>query len=119
MEADNLDSALTAAIRAPVVDARFDEQVWARIRADEAAALAVRRTWLGTPWWLDALNVFAVAFTAIAVTVALTSTAPKPLWGSAASTFAEHATGSTLLVLLAIATGLWLARIPRPNGTWL
>ena len=65
---------MTVAIRPPVVHAEFDEHVWALIRADEAEALALRSTWgtrLGIPWWLGALNIVAIAVTAVAVTIAL------------------------------------------------
>jgi len=119
MEADSLDAALTAAIRAPAVDAQFDKEVWARIRADDAAPLAIPRTW-GTPWWLGALNVVAVAFTAIAVTLALRSMAAKPV-AATASTLIEHSTGSVLFALFASAAGLWLAlrQTPRANDRWL
>jgi hypothetical protein len=114
-----LDTALTAAIRAPAVHARFDEQVWALIRADEAQALAVRTTLgtrLGTPWWLDALNVVAVGVTAVAVTLALRSVATRPLAASAAAalTFVEHATNSVLLTLFVSAAALWFALRQTP-----
>jgi hypothetical protein len=123
-----LDRALAEVIRAPAVNARFDEQVWALIRADEAEALAMRTTWgtrLGTPWWLDALNVVAVAVTAVAVTLALRSVAAKPLAATAAAalTFVGHSTGSVLLALFASAAGLWFAwrqtPLARANTPWL
>jgi hypothetical protein len=109
------------------VDARFDERVWALIRADEAAALAMRTIWrtrLGTPWWLGALNIVAVAFTALGITLALRSVVAKPLLASvtAASSFGGHSTGSVLFVLLASAAGLWFALrltpLARATSIW-
>jgi hypothetical protein len=102
------------------VDARFDEQVWALIRADEAAALAmptIRVTRLGTPWWLSALNVVAVAATVLGITLALRSMAAKPLAASVATalSFGGHSTGSVLFVLLASAAGFWFALRQTPS----
>lgn len=120
MAADDsrLDRSLGAAIRAPVVDERFDEQVWARIRADEAAALATQRLLrmrLGTPWWLAALNVIAMA--AVAVTIAVALGASRPVAESAAVVLAlaEQPPESVRSVaLLVAAAALWfgLRRAP-------
>jgi hypothetical protein len=129
MEADNLDSirasrdaewlarqprldqALTAAIRAPAVHARFDEQVWALVRADEAEALAMRATLgtrLRTPWWLYALNFIAIAVTAVAVALALRSVVVKNFAATAgASTFVEHSMHSPGFLMLVVGAGLW------------
>jgi hypothetical protein len=113
-----LDTALAVAIRAPAADARLDAQVWAVIRAGEAESLAMRMTWvtrLGRPWWLDALNVVAVAVTAVAVTLALRSAVTKlAAAAAAASTFVQHPTDFVLLTLCVSAGGLWFALRQTP-----
>jgi hypothetical protein len=104
---------LTAAIRTTVVDERFDEQVWTLIRAAEAEALAMQRILrmrLGTPWWLDTLNLIAIAATTVAVAVALGAVAARFLAESAAVAlaFVEQPSDSIRLVaLIASAAALW------------
>lgn len=115
-----LDMSLTKAIRAPVVDGRFDAEVWALIRADEAEALALQRTLrtrLGTPWWLDSLNVIAVATTAVVVALALSAVASRPVAESAtaALAFIEQPSESVrAFALIASAAALWfgLRQVP-------
>ena len=48
-----LDAALTAAIRGPVVDARFDRQVWARIGIEASAKPEPEPRSVGLPLWLQ------------------------------------------------------------------
>jgi hypothetical protein len=107
-----LDAALTAAIRAPAVDERFDEQVWALIRADEAEALAMQdllRMRLGAPWWLDSLNVIAIAVTVVGVALALGASRPAAEAVAVASAFLEQPSESVRAVTLAAAAAaLWL-----------
>jgi hypothetical protein len=68
-------------------------------------------TRLGTPWWLGALNVVALAVAAVAVVLALNSVAGKPLAATvaAASTFGGHSMGRVLFAVLAGAAGFWFA----------
>ena len=108
-----LDVSLAASIRAPVADERFSEQVWARIRADKAQAMAMQqvlRMRLGTPWWLASLNVIAIAVATVAVALALGAVATRPLAESAIAELAlvEQTSDSIRVVtLLAGAAGLW------------
>jgi hypothetical protein len=109
-----LDAALKAAIRAPVVDERFAERVWARVRVDEAQAIAIQRalrTRLGTPWWLASLNVIAVAASTVIVALALSGAVGQPLAESAvaAATFIAQPSDAVrvgVTLLLGVA-GLW------------
>jgi hypothetical protein len=107
-----LDTSLMAAIRPPVVDGRFDEQVWALIRADEAKALATRAllpTKVGTPWWLDLLNVVAIAVTAVTVVLALGASRPAAETAAVALALVEQPSESgRLFALVASAAALWL-----------
>ena len=83
-----LDMSLKAAIHTTAVDERFDEKVWTLVRAAEAETLATRkilRMTLGTPWWLDMLNLIAVATIIGTIAVALGSVAGKPLGALVAS----------------------------------
>lgn len=105
-----LDRALIGAARAPAVDERFDEQVWALIRADEAVAAARQPTKLGATWWLDWLSVIAVAVTAVAIAVAARSAASRPVAEAAAAAigFAEQPPDSVRsLALIASVAALW------------
>jgi hypothetical protein len=108
----SLDASLIAAIRAPAVDERFDQQVWALIRADEAEALAMRdmlSTRLGTPWWLDSLNVVAIAATAAAIAVALGASRPLADVTAVAFALREQPSESVrAFTLVASAAALWL-----------
>jgi hypothetical protein len=113
-----LDTSLTAAIRAPVVDERFDERVWALIRADEARVLAMRtlpRTKLGTPWWLDSLNVIAIAATAVAIALALGASRPFAEAAAVVLALAEQPSEPVrFFALVASAVALWfgLRQVP-------
>jgi len=107
-----LDVALAAAIRAPVADARFDREVWARIGAESAARAAEpqRRPRVGQPLWLSVLNVIGVGVAVIAVVYAL-GTAVHPIAKSApaALTLVEHSPSAMRMVaLVVIAAALWL-----------
>lgn len=114
-----LDTSLTVAIRAPVVNERFDEQVWALIRADEARVLAMPtlpRTKLGTPWWLDSLNVIAIAATAVAIALALRASGPLAEAVAVARTLAEQSSEPVrLFALVASAAALWLGLRQVPS----
>jgi hypothetical protein len=125
-----LDASLTVAIRAPVADERFAEQVRARIRAHEAEAMAMQqvlRMRLGTPWWLASLNVIAIAVATVAVALALGAGAAGPLAESAIArlAFLEQSSDAVRVVtLLASAAVLWfglrLAPFARTFGSvWL
>jgi hypothetical protein len=113
-----LDAALAAATRAPAVDERFDQHVWSLVRADEAKALATQRMLrarLGAPWWLDSLNVVAIAATAAAVALALR--ASRPVVESAVVAFAyfeQPPESVRVLALVAGAAALWfgLRQVP-------
>jgi hypothetical protein len=113
-----LDTSLIAAIRAPVVDEHFDDQVWALIRADEPKVLALRamlRTKLGTPWWLDLLNVIAITVTAVAVVLALGASRPAAETVAVALALVEQPSEPVrFLALVASVSALWfgLRQVP-------
>jgi hypothetical protein len=121
-----LDASLTAAIRAPVADERFDERVWSLIRTDEARAIAMQQALhmrLGTPWWLASLNVIAIAVTIVTVALALAG-AGGPLTEAAVARWAvgdQPWDALPLFALLASAAGIWLGLrgVPfvRPFGS--
>lgn len=104
-----LDRRLNAAIHAPVVDERFDQKVWALIRVADAEALTTQkalRMRLGTPWWLEMLNVIAVAATIVTIAVALGNGAARPL--AAALAFGEQPSDAVRVgALIASAAVLW------------
>jgi hypothetical protein len=114
-----LDTSLTAAIRAPTVDESFDEQVWALIRSDEAKALAMRkmlRAKLGTPWWLDFLNVIAIAATGVAIALALGASRPAAEAAAMTLAFMEQSPESVrFFALVASAAALWLGLWQVPS----
>lgn len=109
-----LDAALVAAIRAPVADAEFDRQVWARIRADAAvdpsASSSRRRQWFDAPLWLNALNVVAIGIVAVLVALALSGAAQRAAQSASAAMAAlEQSQNATrIAVLIVSAAGLWL-----------
>jgi hypothetical protein len=115
-----LDTSLTEAIRAPVVDERFDERVWALIRADESEALAAQkmvRMRLGTPWWLDSLNVIAIGATAVVIALAFIAVASDPVAESAAVALAvveQPPESVRSFALMASAAALWLGLRQSP-----
>jgi hypothetical protein len=111
-----LDRTLTTAIRAPVVDAGFDREVWERIRA-EAGAPVPRPIWLGMPSWLVALNVIAIAAVAAGVAFALGAAGPAAAAKSVADALAlaGHAVSSSRpLALVVTAAMLWLCLRQTP-----
>jgi hypothetical protein len=107
-----LDAALTAAIRAPVANARFDREVWERIRAQEALLHGpVPSMRFGMPLWLLILNVAAVMTAAVTLGFALGVAGPVSVAESvnAAIGLAEHTLHSARpLALVVTATVLWL-----------
>jgi hypothetical protein len=114
-----LDKALTKAIRAPVVDARFDREVWERIRADASATVATdaRPTGLGMPLWLAALNVIAIAAAAAAVAFALGAAGPAAVAKSVAQALAlggHTVSSSRPLALVVTSAMLWLCLRQTP-----
>lgn len=115
-----LDTALAATIRAPLVDAAFDRQVWARIRAETAAGSSELQTGLprrlGAPLWLNALNAIAVGVVVIVLTLALRM-ALQPAASSAGAAVALVEQSPTLMGMVALAasaTGLWLGLRQTP-----
>jgi len=121
-----LDAALAAAIRAPAVDARFDREVWARIRREDSAALAAARyRSIGPPFWLTALNAVAIGAAAFTLALAL-GMAARPIASSAriALESIEPSPRSIVAaVLAASAIGLWLGlrqtTLSRAVARWL
>jgi hypothetical protein len=103
-----LDTSLAAAIQPRVVDERFDEQVWAKVRADEAhmsAMLESLRGKLGVPWWLDCLNMIAVVATMGAVALAF---GPAIVTALAEQAAVEPSSDAVRIVaMMAGATVLW------------
>jgi hypothetical protein len=109
-----LDAELVATIRGPLVDAEFDRQVWARIRAEAAPGALEpspkRQLLLGPPLWLSVLNAIAIAFIVVALALALRM-ALQPAASSvgAAVALVEHSpTLMRMVAVAASATGLWL-----------
>jgi len=115
-----LDAKLAATIRGPLVDAGFDRQVWARIRAAAAPGAAesspTRRRLVGLPLWLSVLNAVAIGFVVVALAVALRM-ALQSVASSAGAAVAvvEHSpTLMRMVAVVATAMGLWLGLRETP-----
>ena len=114
-----LDEALTTAIRAPVVDARFDREVYERIRAEAGVSFASDRRpmWPDTPSWLVALNVIAIAAAAVVVAFALGAAGPAAVAKSVAEALAlggHTVSSSRPLALVVTSAMLWLCLRQTP-----
>jgi len=114
-----LDEALTAAIRAPVADTRFDRTVWQRIRAEEDLRVATAATPMrfGMPLWLVSLNVAAVAIAAVTIGLALGVAGPTSVAKSVNAAFAlsEHTLrAARLFAVVVTCTALWLSLRQTP-----
>ena len=114
-----LDAALVKAIRAPVAEAEFDREVWARIRAEAAvgsSTSSVHRQRSGAPFWLNALNAIAIVIVAVIVAVALgTAAQPAAHSARAAVVLVEHSPNWMRMALLIVSgTSLWLGLRQTP-----
>ena len=100
----SLDDALSRAVRGPIVDARFDKEVWARIRNEQTAPQRYTRP----PLWLRALNALAISVIVVSAVAAFTA-AVQMLGRSAGAELAlTEPTAVRFVVVASSVTGLWL-----------
>ena len=100
----SLDDALSRAARGPIVDARFDKEVWARIRNEETAQQRHTRP----PLWLRALNALAIGVIMVSVVAAFTAAVQIFARSPGAELALTEPTAVRFVVVAASMTGLWL-----------
>jgi len=100
----SLDDALIRAVRGPIVDARFDKEVWARIRNEETAHQRYTRP----PLWLRALNALAIGVIMISVVAAFAAAVQIFARSAGAELALTEPTSVRFIGVAASVTGLWL-----------